>query len=173
MNSWSFLRNKQVASMAHLAHSCTGNRQSVKPVSDRQAHALFLTLPSGPVMDLSVESLNVLWPLTLWLHSCLYFLFTSFLYLLSIPTLESAWFPKNKFLLTFSPATSLPFPTSFPLMAHRVSLPEVGECPENTEAWSKTVPEWTVMTFLLQRLYLNRYLNSLHIVMSELQWCPV
>lgn len=100
MNSWSLLRNKQVASMAHLAHSCTGNRQSVKPVSDMQAHALFLTLPSGPVMDLSLESLNVLWPLTLWLHSCLYFLFTSFLYLLSIPTLESAWFPKNKFLLT-------------------------------------------------------------------------
>lgn len=75
----------------------------------------------------------------------------------SSPTFFPSSFPDKPF----------PFPVSFPYVPHRIFLVWTWTMP----AWRKAHPRMTVMTFLLQRLHLNRSLKSFPIFMSDLWWC--
>lgn len=70
------------------------------------------------------------------------------------------------FQLNHSPF--LPLPPSHPTTSLSQKL-EIVFIKVNHEA--RLSPKWTVMTCLLERLHLNRYLNSLHIFTSNLPWC--
>lgn len=170
--------------MAHLAHISTWKQL---PASYLLVCGLQLTTtPPGPLRFFDISYLAPLWtwiwrpwityclqPQTPWLHSPLFLLqliplsFVSTDSLISIVSKEqiSSSFPN--FFFSF-PADSSSFPASFPLTSHRIAFSEVGECLWNIEVWSTIFPEWIQMIFLLQRLHLNRYLNSFHISTSEL-----